>query len=423
MVSFLPIHRLFGALMLLMIASFVTWACVGQLDIVVVASGKLVPSSFVKISQPVEAGAVKSIFVKDGDHVSAGQALVQMDSVFADEDVEAEKAETEQQHLKLARIAAELADAPFAPETGTLALVQAVSSEYTLRREAYQTAIKDAGFAIAKADADYEAASAKLDKLLRTSPLAVEQAQIHQGLQAAALISRSATIDKLAASEDATGELITQRRVLLSAGFAKAQARSALEKVQTEYRKTLALEQSEAEGTLAKAQFELKKREYRADQLVLRAPTSGVVTGLTVRTEGQVLAAGATVLSLVPDSEPVIFEGWLKNEDAPYVVPGMVGKVKLVAYPFQKYGWTEGAVSWLGADSEVPDSMKNESGDPLFYRLRIKLDAQQLYRNGKAFPLKVGMQGQGDVQIGRRTLAEYLLSPVKKAILEAAREK
>jgi len=423
MVSFLPIHRLFGALMLLMIASLITWACVGQLDIVVVASGKLVPSSFVKISQPVEAGAVKSIFVKDGDHVTAGQALVQMDSVFADGDVEAEKAEAEQQHLKLARIAAELADAPFAPEIGTPALVQAVSREYALRRGAYQAAIKDAVFAIAKADADYEAAGAKLEKLKRTSPLVAEQSQIHQGLQAAELISRSAALDKLAASEDATGELITQKRVLISAGFAKDQARSSLEKVHAEYRKALALEQSEAEGNLAKAEFELKKRVYRAQELVLRAPTAGVVTGLTVKTNGQVLVAGATVLSLVPDSEPVIFEGWLKNEDAPYVVPGMAGKVKLVAYPFQKYGWLDGSVLWLGADSEVPDSMKNQSGDPLFYRVRLRLNAQQLYRNGTAFPVKPGMQGQGDVQIGHRTLAEYLLSPVKKAVLEAAQEK
>lgn len=47
-------------------------------------------------------------------------------------------------------------------------------------------------------------------------------------------------------------------------------------------------------------------------------------------------------------------------------------------------------------------------------------------RNGRGrppLPLSVGMQTNAEILLGRRTVAEYLLSPVRKAWHEAGRER
>jgi hemolysin D len=55
------------------------WACIGQVDIVAVASGRIVVSNGTKLIQPLEASVVKAIKVEDGDKVKAGQVLIELD--------------------------------------------------------------------------------------------------------------------------------------------------------------------------------------------------------------------------------------------------------------------------------------------------------------------------------------------------------
>jgi multidrug efflux pump subunit AcrA (membrane-fusion protein) len=54
------------------------WGAVGKVDIIATASGKIVPSARTKTIQPLETGIVQAIHVRDGDHVSAGQILIEL---------------------------------------------------------------------------------------------------------------------------------------------------------------------------------------------------------------------------------------------------------------------------------------------------------------------------------------------------------
>src|SRR5258705_10818518 len=71
-------------LIVALLAGLVLWACFGRLDIVAVAEGKLVPSSYLKIVQPAEQGIVKEILVKEGEAVRSGQVLAPMDPALTD---------------------------------------------------------------------------------------------------------------------------------------------------------------------------------------------------------------------------------------------------------------------------------------------------------------------------------------------------
>jgi hemolysin D len=100
--------------------------------------------------------------------------------------------------------------------------------------------------------------------------------------------------------------------------------------------------------------------------------------------------------------------------------------MKLTAYPFQKYGMLEGAVRQVSADAQDRNSTAevNAKGTgELAYRAIIALDTDTLDGAGQRLRLVPGMHVSAEVHIGRRSVLEYLLSPLQKVVSEAARER
>ena len=84
-----PVHpaprRLAWGLMTLFVLALL-WACLGQVDIVAVAQGRIIVGERTKLIQALEASIVKRVLVKDGDTVAAGQVLVELDPTLASAD-------------------------------------------------------------------------------------------------------------------------------------------------------------------------------------------------------------------------------------------------------------------------------------------------------------------------------------------------
>jgi len=61
-----------------------------------------------------------------------------------------------------------------------------------------------------------------------------------------------------------------------------------------------------------------------------------------------------TTLYLVPQigiDEPLHAEVWVRNVDVGFVHPGQAAKLKLAAFPSQKFGLVEGEVLRVGVDA------------------------------------------------------------------------
>src|SRR5947209_17548765 len=68
-----PIGRAIGATLITVFVLALAWACIGSVDIVAAAPGKITPSGRSKVIQPFETGVVRGIHVRDGDTAKAGQ--------------------------------------------------------------------------------------------------------------------------------------------------------------------------------------------------------------------------------------------------------------------------------------------------------------------------------------------------------------
>src|SRR4029453_14612554 len=71
-----PIGRAIALTIIAVFSIALAWACIGTVDIVAVAPGKIIPSGRTKTIQPFETGVVRGIHVRDGQSARAGAVLL-----------------------------------------------------------------------------------------------------------------------------------------------------------------------------------------------------------------------------------------------------------------------------------------------------------------------------------------------------------
>ena len=409
------------------------WAVFGQLDIVAVAEGKLVPSSYLKIVQPAEQGIVKEILVKEGEKVREGQVLIRMDAVMTQADVKSLQADFQTKRLGLRRIDAQLAGRPLArdKEDSPAHFAQA-QAQMEANVRAYENALAQERSLLEKARSDLAAAESTKSKLEQVLPHYVEQERAFEKLQKDGFAGRVMATDKARERIEKEQDLRTQEFVIRSSRALIAQSEAKIAQITADYRRQLQTERVETANQLEKAIQELAKHEHRRGLLELKAPHAGIVKDLATHTTGTVAAPGTILMTIVPEGDKLVAEVWVSNQDVGFVREGQGVKVKFAAFQFQKYGMVEGKVVHINADAtEAPSpntrsdalSGRDRPMGPLAFRTLVELDAQELLAGANRYPLAPGMQVSSEIHLGTRSILEYVLSPVQKAWHEAGRER
>lgn len=432
-----PLGRAVLYTLLLLLASLLAWALIGQLDVVAVAEGKLVPQSFLKIVQPADAGIVREILVKEGETVRQGQVLMRMDSAVSDADGKTLDHDQLRKSMMLRRIDAELAQRELRPLPGAPpALFDEMLAQFHANRAALEAALASERATLQRAHGEMSAAVQVKAKLMDVLPHYQDQDRAFEKLVKDGFAGTLMASDKRRERVEKEQELNTQGHVIESARATIAQSEKRLLQIQTDYRKQLYTERNEVEGQLEKLTQELAKQAHRQELLELCASQDGVVKDLATHTAGTVVQPGTVLLTVVPKDEALKAEVWVSNQDIGFVREGQSVKLKFATFPFQQYGMVEGTVERVSVDaadgSMQGTSTSGDSGDrmskgpnatPLAYRAVVALHTMHIGQDGERLPLSAGMQASAEVLLGSRSVMEYLLSPVRKAFHEAGRER
>jgi hemolysin D len=270
------------------------------------------------------------------------------------------------------------------------------------------------------------AARQQLAKLVATLPMYQRSADSYEKLVGDGFVSQLGANDKLREKIEKEQELKSQEASMAALESAVMQSRRKLAQIQSGYESQLQNERVALQGQQQRAQAELQKQVYKSGLLELKATEDGIVKDMVTWTPGAVVQPGVVLLNLVPKNEPLYAEVAIQNEDVGFVAPGQTVKLKQQTYPFQKYGLLEGKVETVGADASAVDPQKASAPgrSPQSYKAIIKLGAQDLHSpQGEVRKLWPGMLIQAEIHQGRRTVLEYLLSPVQKTAQEAGRER
>lgn len=415
----------------------ILWSAFGQLDIIATAEGKLVPQTLVKIVQPAEAGVVKALLVQEGDTVKAGQVLARLDTTLATADKTGIASDLATQQLQTRRIEAELQDQPMQPKAGDdVQRFAQVHSQYIAHRKAFIDALDQEKSILTKVEHEKRSAVEILAKLEQTLPTYKKSADAYTKLEKEGFFSGLAAAEKQREAIEKGKDLDAQRAMVASLDATIAAQHKKLSQIKSTYQSELQRELAEIRARIAQLQPNLDKTLYREGLMELRAPQDGIIKDLATTTVGAVVQPSTVVMTLVPQGEELYADVNVKNEDVGFVQIGQGAQVKLAAYPFQKYGMLNGTVIHISADASenthvatrrANDGKQNvevPTAGIAVYKARIKLDYQTLV-GPKAKPLALapGMQVSAEINQGKRTVLEYLLSPVQKTVKEAGRER
>jgi hemolysin D len=428
-----PLPRMVLRGLMLLLLAMLIWSYFGRLDVVAVAEGKLVPVSYLKIVQPSEAGIVREIAIKEGQTVQAGQVLVRMDANQAEADSKTILQELQHQTLQLRRVEAELSGAPFVRQKEDAPdMFLKVNAAYQANRRALEDDVAAERATQQKAQSDLASTLEVQHKLEQTLPSYQAQEAAYKELVADGFAGKLMGQDKQRERIEKEQDLRAQEYNAKSLQATITQSNKRLAQVQSDYRQKLEAERVTTFADLQKLQQEWAKQSHKNSLLELKAPQAGVIKDLATHTPGTVVSPGTVLMTLVPNNEALHAEVWLKNEDAGFVHEGQAVKVKLMAYPFQKYGMLDGEVTQVSADAtDKPNQQQQNNADanmntattPSTYKTIIKLNQQHLTIDQDRLNMTAGMQVAAEIKLADQTVMEYLLSPVRKAFHEAARER
>ena len=407
------------------------WLTFGEIDVVASAPGKLIPADNVKLVQPAEAGIVRAILVRDGQHVRKGQPLVALDpTVSTAEAAQAEKA------LRTAELDAARAKAILSALDGNaLAFVAPAGTPTEISETQRRLATAELGDiegGIAAYENDRQAASSAREearkqavKLDETLPLLDEQLHANEQLLEKGYVSKLKVIEmrrqRMAAARDRDIALDTANKAqaqMARAGNSASQSRS-----QARAKVLDQLAKAEAEADLRRE--ELTKATQRSSLQQLLSPVDGTVAQLVVHTIGGVVEPAKPIMVIVPKGGSLVAEVKLANKDVGFVRVGQPVAIKLEAFPFTRYGTVPGHVEWISADAiedeKAPQTKPTALG--LVYTVRVSLDRAAIGSGNERVQLLPGLSTTADIRTGRRSIMSYLLSPIDETRLDAGRER
>jgi len=179
-------------------------------------------------------------------------------------------------------------------------------------------------------------------------------------------------------------------------------------------------------AAVTRAQLERSIAEAEANLAVLRnahewsvtAPCDGLVSSLAVNI-GQSVAVNTLLMMIVPSDAPLQATLYAPSRSLGFIRTGQDVRIKLDAYPFQKFGLVTGRVQEIANTPLLPGEISplnrlianDENAEPL-YAINVVLERQEIEAYGHAVRLRPGLQLSADIQLDTRHLYEWMLEPL-----------
>jgi hemolysin D len=412
----------------------VLWAGFGKLDIVAVATGKIIPSGRVKTIQPMEKSAIVAIHVSEGKLVTKGEPLVTLDSTSTEADEKRFGKELQTAQMEWLRAQAfqyildkqdkTISSSEIIKTTATAlsikplpeqalfqsALLQAQRDEYQSRHDALEGEKRSRA-------GEQRQAQAVQRKPERTLPLINERADSVKTLYDKKLASREQHLaleqERIGQEQDLIAE--TARVEELTAAIESIDQQIAT--TDSEYRRNNLMTLMEARQKASSLEQEWIKAKQRNKQQVLYAPITGTVQQLAIHTVGGVVTPAQELMLIVPEEAQLEVEAFIQNKDIGFVSEGQVAEVKIDTFNFTKYGTIDAKVITISSDAV------NDEKLGLIYPAKILLESTKVQVGNKWVNLSPGMSVTVEVKTGKRRIIEYFMSPLLRYKQESIRER
>lgn len=432
------------------------WACLGELDVVAVAPGRIIVGERSKTIQPLETAVVRAIHVRDGDRVQTGQLLVELDPTVSRADssrvVEERRAALGEGLRAQALLASLTSGQPSdqAPHIARAALNDGQSfgdwrdedhaaavAQMQAEWQQHRAKLAQLGAEHARRAAELGTTREVVAKLKATVPIARQREADYRGLTEQGFMSGHAGQDRMRERVELERDLATAtaRTAEVQASLAESKRNHAA--YLAEARRAWHDRAAQARLKLAELAQEHTKANQRNAQTRLTAPVAGTVQQLAIHTAGGVVTPAQPLMVIVPsaDAGELIAEISIENKDIGFVRSGQHAEVKFETFNYTRYGTVPATVQWVTADAVVQpmltadrvsqhnDLKASAPTSQAVFPARLTLARTHIAVDSKTVRLSPGLNLTAEVKTGRRRVIDYLLSPVQKTVGESLRER
>lgn len=409
-----------------LIGGFGTWAYGARLASAAIAPGVVSPDGYRKTIQHLEGGIVRTIHVREGDIVNAGDPLVTLDDTQA----LARRQELRARYIDLRALEARL----LAETLGREAIV--VPPELLAMPEAdYARAIDDQKALFLSRRTSQTGREQILGQRTKqvdeqiaglTEMIAAEEEQISlleqeaqsvkklydKGLERLPrLLELQREAANVEAQRAANRAAIAQNRQLI--GETQMQLLALRDDIVEKASEDL----STVRGELAELSSQLASREDILARTVIVAPISGTVMHVRVTTVSGVVKSGEPILEIVPEGSKLVIDARLRPIDIDAVHPGMSARVVLTAYRQRNLPQIHGVLRSISADSLI-----DERSGGSYFLAKVEVDRASLEALGAGIKMLPGMPAEIMLMGDEQTLFDYLVAPITASLDHSFRQ-
>ena len=310
-------------------------------------------------------GRLDKLHVQEGERVREGQLLAEM----ADQDPDFFARLDQQVQFATAKVdAARLSVRQYDQQLEFLedAREQAISSASADLRKAIET-VRAAEQDLVANEADFEQKRADRERKWKLFSQGVASELDFQKAEAEALSARAKVESSKAKVEQARAE---EESKMASVEKISAEQRAKIESTRSS--------REEAVQKLAAAEKEraeaLTKVERQKTQTVL-APRAGYILRVHAANSANLLAQGAPLIELIPETDELAAELWVRGNDAPLITPGRKVRLQFEGWPAVQFaGWPSVAVGTFGGVVSFIDAQSTPDGR---FRMLVSPDPEE----------------------------------------------
>jgi len=414
--SLTSVLYIFLSLLLLALA----WATLAKVDEVIVAKGRLVSVEPTVVLQPLETSIIKALNVHVGQEVAKDELLAELDPTLVGADFISSKDRLESLDAQLMRIESELSGRPLvATKTQHTQMQLGIAKD---KLAVYQSRLSSIRLNLERAKESQMLLERATMNLASKVESASEMEKMSAKLLAGSFVSRREYLDSLDKKLDAEKDLIGVQNQASESKNRVLSLERELQAFKSEFSQKLREEQVLLRRERDALAQELRKVNLRNGLLEVRAPMDGVVLDIASRSVGSVLSQAATFITMAPKDTELNVHAYIQPADINQIKVGDEAKVKIEAYPFQKFGLLKGKIVRITKDAVRPD-FRGIAADKDYYVAALTLDSDVNKQQMAKMRLMPGMTLNCEIVIDKRTILYYIISPIVKIKDESLNEK
>ncbi|WFU07896.1 HlyD family type I secretion periplasmic adaptor subunit [Rhizobium sp. CB3090] len=421
------VKRTGNLLICVFILGFGIWSLLAPLKSAAVASGVVEPEFSRKTIQHLEGGIIRQILVKNGDAVTSGQVLIELDDTKSRSErdsIQGQLWDAEGMHARLVAeqngtdqitfpsdLVALMNDTP-----SVRAIMVGQQRIFETRRQVMQSEIGITQEKMRQVQQEIIGLGAQKTSLADRAEISRQEMESASSLVSKGAEKKSRIFNLGREKADIDGQAGEVDAQISRAYQVISEAQANLVKLQSDRLNEVAQGLRDTEGQILQLSERLRAIDDQLARTEIRAPEDGVIMDLRFHTPGGVVGAGEPLVDLVPRQARLVISAHVRPEDINLVHSGLEAQVHLLPYNQRRVPLLKGIVDYVSADRLV-DKQTGQA----YYAATIRITDERLAKMHDV-AMVPGMPAQALIETGKSSVAFYAIRPLLDSFNRAFRE-